>query len=182
VRRAPHDVLGPGRDDALPAREKGAVEAVVRRSWIVLRSILSVRLGAVGQEHRLGRHLLGEPQCIGRVDPRRLQPRSIPPRQCSSDRLGGRRESRQRRVLLRVVIHPAGQASDRLLARSSTPTNCAGTSRTRARRAIGPTRTSRRRPSRRFRGGSATTATAIPDRGAMRPILPTSSPNITAVS
>jgi hypothetical protein len=29
VRRAPHDLLGPGRDDLLPAREEGAVEAVV---------------------------------------------------------------------------------------------------------------------------------------------------------
>ena len=86
--------------------------AVVRRSWIVVGPIFTVRLGPSVKKHRLRRHLLGKAQGVGRVGSRRLQACAVAAGQRRGHCIGGWREQPEHRVLFREVVHPAGEAAN----------------------------------------------------------------------
>lgn len=68
--------------------------------------------GAVGEEHRLRRHLFGKPQEVCRVSARRLQPDTVSTGKGARDGFGGWGEESKNRMSLGEIVHPACEASD----------------------------------------------------------------------
>ena len=88
---------------------------VVRRSWIVVGPIFTVRLGPSVRNTAFAGTCSDKPEDVGRVGPRGLQPGAVASGQGLGHGVGGRREQPEHRVLLREVVHPAGEAADRSL-------------------------------------------------------------------